>query len=187
MGRFFWKIWWRLSGWKFNGSYPYHIKKMVLIVAPHTSWKDVILCLAARSVLKAGNIKFLGKKELFHGPFGWLFRWLGGTPVDRFSSHAVVEQVVNLFNSKDEFVIGLAPEGTRNKVDRLRTGFYHIAKNANVPIVMIGLDFTNRHMIISEPFIATDNEQTDFRHILSFFAPIKGKHPERGLQDAKFI
>ncbi len=160
---------------------------MVLIVAPHTSWKDIIVCLAARSVLHADTIKFLGKKELFDAPFGWLFRWLGGTPVDRSGSHAIVDQVAHIFNSRDEFVLGIAPEGTRKKVDRLRTGFYHIAKLANVPIVMIGLDFANRQMIISEPLITTDNEQADFNRILSFFVPIKGKHPEKGLQDLKII
>jgi len=181
MGRIFWKIWWRLSGWKFNGTYPYHIKKMVLIVAPHTSWKDMVVALAARSVLRVNQIKFLGKKELFDGPFGWFFRWMGGTPVDRFSKQGAVEQVVEMFINKKEFTIALSPEGTRKKVEHLRTGFYHIAKKACVPIVMIGLDFANKQMLIAEPFFTTDNEQKDFNHIIAFFGPVKGKHPEKGL------
>lgn len=181
MLQLFWKIWWKLNGWKISGKYPYDIKKMLIIIAPHTSWKDVVVGMAARSVLKA-KIKFLGKKELFDGPFGWLFRWQGGTPVDRFSSHGVVEQVVNKFNSEEEFVIGMAPEGTRKKVDRLRTGFYHIAVNANVPILMVGLDFSKKQVVFSEPFFPTGNEKADMEKIISFFAPIKGKHPEQGLE-----
>ncbi len=185
MLRLFWKTWWKINGWKISGSYPYSIRKLLIIVAPHTSWRDVVVGLAVRSVLKAGHIKFLGKKELFDGPFGWLFRWLGGTPVDRFSNQGIVEQVVGLFNSREEFSLGLAPEGTRKKVDRLRTGFYQIAKKAGVPILMVGLDFEHRKVILAEPFFTTDNEQSDMDHILSFFAPIKGKHPGRGLQHLK--
>jgi len=158
---------------------------MVLIVAPHTSWKDVIVGLAARSVLRATQIKFLGKKELFDGPFGWFFRWMGGTPVNRFSQQGVVEQVVEIFMKKDEFAIALSPEGTRKKVDHLRTGFYHIAKNANIPILMVGLDFANKQMIFAEPFFTTNDEQKDFADIISFFAPVKGKHPELGLAHLK--
>ena len=158
---------------------------MVLIVAPHTSWKDIIVGLAARSVLQAKQIKFLGKKELFNGPFGWFFRWLGGTPVDRFSHHGMVKQVVEMFMKKEEFALALSPEGTRKRVDHLRTGFYHIAKNAKVPILMVGLDFANKQMIFSEPFFTTDNEEEDFNRIITFFAPVKGKHPELGLAHLK--
>ena len=153
------------------------------MVAPHTSWKDVVVALATRSMLKARHIKFLGKKELFDGPFGWFFRWQGGIPVDRFSSHGVVGQVVDMYNSKDEFIIGLAPEGTRKKVNKLRMGFYHIAQKAKVPIVMIGLDYSKRQVLISEPFFTTADEQKDMAYIISFFATVKGKHQERGLQD----
>lgn len=177
----FWKVWWKLNRWKIAGKYPYDIKKMLLIIAPHTSWKDVVVGMAARSVLKA-KIKFLGKKELFDGPFGWLFRWQGGTPVDRFSSHGVVEQVVEKFNSNEKFVLGMAPEGTRKKVDKLRTGFYHIALKANVPVLMVGLDFSKKQVVLSDPFFLTGNEEDDMKKIISFFAPIKGKHPEQGLQ-----
>lgn len=181
MLRLFWKIWWKLNRWKIAGKYPYDIKKMLIIIAPHTSWKDVVVGMAARSVLEA-KIKFLGKKELFDGPFGWLFRWQGGTPVDRFSSHGVVEHVVEKFNSNEEFVLGMAPEGTRKKVDRLRTGFYHIALKANVPILMAGLDFSRKQVVFSDPFFLSGNEQEDLKKIISFFAPIKGKYPEQGLQ-----
>jgi hypothetical protein len=106
---------------------------------------------------------------------------MGGIPVDRFHQSGFVDQVVDLFNSKDEFIIGLSPEGTRKKVDRLRTGFYYIAKKARVPIVMIGLDFENRQLIFAEPFYTSNDETADVTHIMQFFGPIKGKHPEMGL------
>ena len=158
---------------------------MVIIVAPHTSWKDVLVGFAARDQLKINHARFLGKKELFDGPFGWFFKMLGGTPVDRFSKRGVVEQVVEMFNKHNEFILALSPEGTRKKVDKLRTGFYHIAKQAKVPIQMIGFDFSKKEIVIREPFYTTENEPGDFKSIIDFFAPIKGAKPEFGLGHLK--
>lgn len=153
-----------------------------MIVAPHTSWKDVIIGFAARSFLKIENAKFIGKKELFDGPFGWMFRWLGGVPVDRFSNQGVVDQVAGLFKINSEFLLAMAPEGTRKRVDKLRTGFYHIAKAANVPILMVGLDFENKELVLGDAFYVGDNEAEDFSKILGFYSQIKGKNPESDLR-----
>lgn len=182
MSYLFWKTYWKLTGWTIAGQTPYHIKKAVLIVGPHTSWKDLIVGLAARSVLRMKQIKFLGKKELFVGPMGLFFRWLGGTPVDRAAKKGMVNEVVQLFNAQHELLLALSPEGTRKRVERLRSGFYFIALHAEVPIIMIGLDFENRQVIISEPFHPTGNQELDFEKIFSFYASIKGRHPELGLQ-----
>ena len=160
--------------------FPNHLKKGVIIVAPHTYWKDFTIGIAFRSVLKIKHAKYLGKAELFNGPFGFLFRWLGGTGVDRFSKHGVVDQVVEKFNTVDNLFIALSPEGTRKKVDKLRTGFYHIAKKANVPIVMVGLDYSRKELSVSDPFYPTDDEVADFKKIIEFFAPLKGYYPEQG-------
>jgi 1-acyl-sn-glycerol-3-phosphate acyltransferase len=157
------------------------LQKAVVIVAPHTSSRDVIVCLAFRKVLKLERIKFLGKQELFKAPFGFIFRRLGGIPVDRFHPNGFVDQVVQLFNNNETFIIGLSPEGTRKKVDRLRSGFYHIAKAAAVPIVMLGLDFANKQLIFAAPFHTSNDEAADFKQIVHFFAPIKGKYPEMGV------
>jgi 1-acyl-sn-glycerol-3-phosphate acyltransferase len=146
---------------------------------------DFPVGLAYRSLLRLKNARFLGKKELFDGPFGFFFRWAGGMPVDRFSTHNVVDQVVDILNKEEEIMIALSPEGTRKKVDRLRTGFYHIAKKAGIPIVMIGLDFGNRGVVLSEPFYTSDNEKADFDRILQFFAPIQGKIPSKGMAEIK--
>lgn len=179
--RLFWKFYLWIIGWSIMGTYPYHLKKCVVIVAPHTSGWDFIVGLAVRSVMRLERVKYLGKQELFRPPFGFLFRWLGGYPVDRFSSHNMVEAVVKLFNSKDEFSIAMSPEGTRKRVDKLRTGFYYIALNAGVPIVMAGLDFANKRAIFREPYTLTGNMNEDFNVILDFFRPIRGKRPAQDL------
>lgn len=170
-----------LMGWRPEGVFPYHIKKYVVIVAPHTSSWDFIIGILFRKAVSLEKAKYLGKMELFKPPFGFFFRWLGGYPVDRSSSHNLVDEVVKIFNSHDEFGIALSPEGTRTRVDRLRTGFYNIARKANVPIIMVGLDYGNKRAIFSDPFYTTDDMELDLEMIVNFFRPLKGKHPEKGL------
>ena len=181
----FWKTCWKLSGWTIVLPASTPPKKMVLIAGPHTSWRDLFVGLAARNEMQFRHIKFLGKKELFTPSLGWIIRKLGGVPVDRQTNNGAVQEAVKQFNTNGEFCLALSPEGTRKKVKRLRTGFYFIAKNANVPIVMVGFDFANKRVIISDPFFTSDNQEKDFSDILSFFAPIKGYHPELGLSHLK--
>ncbi len=181
MIRFLWMLYLRILGWTVSGSFPHHLKKCIVIVAPHTSSWDFVIGLAMRSKLHLTDARFLGKEELFRGPFGFFFRMLGGTPVDRTHHHNMVDQVAEIFRSHEKFVLAMAPEGTRKKVERLRTGFYFIAKKAGVPIVMAGLDFTKKQLVISEPFFTTDDEAADFRHIHQFYAPIQGRKPELGI------
>jgi 1-acyl-sn-glycerol-3-phosphate acyltransferase len=173
-------IYYKLLGWKVVGNANFSkesIKKAVIIAAPHTSWHDFYIGILLRSVLKV-KTNFVGKKSLFTFPFGWFFRALGGTPVNRFSNENAVQQIVKIFNEKDEFRLGMSPEGTRKKVTKWRTGFYYIAKEANVPIIMFTLDFENKQNKISEPFYPTDDQQADFKFIHNFYKDIKGKIPE---------
>lgn len=172
-------------GWNTRAEFPRGLKKCIIIVGPHTSWVDLIIGLGFRSVMRLRNARFLGKKELFDGPFGFFFRWLGGVPVDRFSQQNVVDQVVELIHREDEIMIALSPEGTRKKVERLRTGFYHIAKQAGIPIVMSGLDFANKKLVLSEPFVPGDDIASDFDRILSFYDPIRGCRPEKDMAGLK--
>lgn len=171
----------KLMDWKAVNNVPADLKKFIMVVAPHTSSHDIYMGYAFRSVLKLNHIKFIAKQELFKPPFGFLFRWSGGVPVDRFNKNNFVDQVVEMFNSNDSFAIAVSPEGTRKKVDRLRTGFYHIAKKANVPIVMLALDFEHKECRFAPPFFTTDDIDTDFKHIINFFAEVKGKNPELGI------
>lgn len=174
-------LWFRKSGWKIHGEFPYHIPKMVIAAGPHTSAWDFIVGLAIKHALKLKQGHFLGKKELFKGPFGWIFRKMGGIPVDRSSSTGLVEQVVQVFNRKDHFILAMSPEGTRKRVERLKTGFYHIAKEAHVPILPVGFDFLKKKVVIGIP-IYPDNEAADLKNIILFFSKCRGKHEERGLQ-----
>jgi len=171
-------LWFRAKGWKISGSFPDHLPKMVIAVGPHTSGWDVVVGLGARHLIPIKHAYFLGKKELFDGPFGWFFRWLGGTPVDRFSSNGVVQQVVDKFNAHEQFRLAMSPEGTRKRVEKLRTGFYQIAKQAHVPILLAGFDFDKKEVILGPVIYTTENEQEDLKKIVSFFAPIRGKRAE---------
>jgi 1-acyl-sn-glycerol-3-phosphate acyltransferase len=175
----FWIFCLRLFRWKAVDPFPYHLKKCVVIVAPHTSNWDFVVGLAFRSYLRITHARFLGKSQLFRPPFGFFFRYLGGIPVDRSRKHQLADQLADMFAKEDELLLVLAPEGTRKKVDKLRTGFYHIAKKANVPIVMAGFDFAKKELRIAQPFLAGDDEAADFRHIYSFYTRIQGKFPQR--------
>ena len=123
---------------------------------------------------------FLGKKELFDGSFGWFFKKVGGIPVNRSSATGLVEQVANEFSLHPHFILAMSPEGTRQKVDTLKTGFYHIAKAASVPVLPIGFDFSTKEVIIGALIYPT-NETADIKKIISFFAACKGKYPEKGV------
>ncbi len=169
-----------IFGWKVTGRMPKE-KKFVIAVAPHTSNWDFPIGVAARSILRIQRAQFLGKSQLFKPPFGWFFRALGGHPVERTTREDMVDQVVKIFNRHDEFILALAPEGTRKKVDKLRTGFYFIAKGANVPIVPVGFDFRKKEIVVSNPVYLTDNMEVDMEKIMSFYRTITGRNPELGL------
>ncbi|MBX2900796.1 MAG: lysophospholipid acyltransferase family protein [Cyclobacteriaceae bacterium] len=168
-------------GWKIEGSFPATLKKYLVAVAPHTSNWDFVVGVMARSILRMQRTKFLGKDSLFKAPYGWFFRWLGGHPVDRTHKHDLVRQVVEIFNNHEEFVLALAPEGTRKKVTKLRTGFYYIALGAGVPIIPCGFDFARKRIVIGTPFLPTGNADRDLQHLIKFYSAIKGKNPQSGI------
>jgi 1-acyl-sn-glycerol-3-phosphate acyltransferase len=170
-------IYFKLLGWKIVGNTNFSkdtVKKTVIIAVPHTSWHDFYIGLLLRKIV---NIKtnFIGKKELFKWPLNYYFKAIGGRPIDRTSGQNKVEAIAKLFENESEFRLTLAPEGTRKKVDQWRTGFYYIAKAANVPIIMFTLDFKNKQNKVSEPFYPTDNIEADFEYMKSFFKGVEGK------------
>jgi 1-acyl-sn-glycerol-3-phosphate acyltransferase len=173
-------IYFKILGWNVVGNTTFSkgsIKKAVIIAAPHTSWHDFYIGVLLRKVLGI-KTNFIGKKELFIGPFGWYLRAIGGAPIDRKNKENKVEAIAKLFNEHEEFRMTLAPEGTRKKVTQWRTGFYYIAKAANVPILMFTLDFENKQNMISEPFYPTDDIEADFKFMKNFYKGVKGKIPE---------
>jgi 1-acyl-sn-glycerol-3-phosphate acyltransferase len=181
MLRPFYLLLFRLFGWKIEGSFPANLKKYVVAVAPHTSNWDFVVGVAARSILRMQRAKFLGKSQLFKPPFGWFFRALGGYPVERTRSQDTVEQVAGIINSHDRFILAIAPEGTRKKVDKLRTGFYYIARKANIPIIPAGFDFARKRVVIGNPLHPTGDPQKDISELLTFYRGITGRNPELGL------
>jgi 1-acyl-sn-glycerol-3-phosphate acyltransferase len=180
MLRPFYLLAFRLLGWRIVGTFPPHLKKYVVAVGPHTSNWDFIIGLAARSILRMQHAKFLGKSALFRAPYGWFFRWLGGTPVDRSQSHDMVEQVAARIRASDRFILAISPEGTRKKVSKLRTGFYYIAKAAGIPIIPVGFDFAKKQIIISAPLMPANFER-DMDALLAFYRGVNGKRPELGI------
>ncbi|MCH7515458.1 MAG: 1-acyl-sn-glycerol-3-phosphate acyltransferase [Bacteroidetes bacterium] len=174
-------VYYKLMKWELRGAFPSDIDKFIIIVAPHTSYQDFILGVIFRSVTGIYRARFLGKKELFRFPYGWFFRAMGGYPVERSKQTNMVDAVAGIFNKHDQFVLVLAPEGTREKVKSMRTGFYYIAKKARVPIVMVGFDYANKKICISEPFDTSNDFEADMEFILNYFKGIKGKNPELGL------
>lgn len=165
-------------GWKLVHNFPKDLNKYVVIAAPHTSWQDFPIGILARNTAGV-KINFIGKDSLFKGPFGFIFRSLGGTPVDRSKSNNLVDAIVQVFDQKEQFRLALSPEGTRKKVDKWKTGFYYIAKGAKVPIVMATLDFDKKQVKISEPFYTTNNKDKDFEHFYSFFDSKMAKIPKQ--------
>jgi len=168
----------KLFGWEIENNFPINLKKYIIIVAPHTSWIDFPLSILVKSVSKV-DIKYIGKHTLFKPPFGYFFRAMGGMPVNRAKSQSMVQAIINIFNENESFVFSLSPEGTRKKVSQWKSGFYHVAKGANIPLVMTGLDYEKKKVIISEPYYLTDNEQQDIKIFREFFKDIKGKYPEK--------
>ncbi|MFD1061642.1 1-acyl-sn-glycerol-3-phosphate acyltransferase [Winogradskyella litorisediminis] len=172
-------IYFKILGWKIVGNKNFSqdtVKKAVIIAAPHTSYHDFFIGLYLRKITGT-KTNFIGKKELFTWPFGYYFRAVGGRPVDRTPGQNKVEAIAKLFEGEEEFRLTLAPEGTRKKVDEWKTGFYYIAKTANVPIIMFTLDFKNKQNKISEPYYLTDDKDADFKILKSFFEGVEGKIP----------
>lgn len=171
-------IYYKILGWRITGFTDFDsVKKAIFIAAPHTHWLDFPLGLLVRSTLGV-KTNFIGKKSLFKWPYGWLFRALGGAPVEREKNEKQVEAIAKLFDTHEEFRLAMSPEGTRKKVEKWRTGFYYIAKTAEVPIIMFTLDFKNKQNHFSEPFYPTNNAEADFKSIKSFFRGVVGKIPE---------
>jgi 1-acyl-sn-glycerol-3-phosphate acyltransferase len=174
----------RFFGWKIVGQIPADLKKYVVIVAPHTSWKDFFLGLFVRSAM-GRKIYYLAKKELFDSPAGFFFWWTGGRPVDRKMKTGLVDQVVKLFNGSEEFAVAIAPEGTRTKVQNFKTGFYFIAKSAGVPIIPCLFDYEHKEVRWLAPFYTTENVEQDLNTLWGFYQGVKGAKAEYSISGTR--
>jgi 1-acyl-sn-glycerol-3-phosphate acyltransferase len=164
----------QLLGWNIEGAFDTSIKKSVVMVAPHTSNFDFIVCSFTRRIIKV-QINFVGKKALFSWPIGWYFKWMGGEPLEREKSENKVEAITKVFEGLDEFRLAIAPEGTRKKVDKWKTGYYYIALNAKVPIVPVSLDYPTKTICIGKEFYPTGDIEKDEIKLRLFFKGKTGK------------
>jgi 1-acyl-sn-glycerol-3-phosphate acyltransferase len=171
------RVYLKIFGWRLEGRPP-DIPKYVIIAAPHTTNWELPMALMAAFAFRV-NIYFMGKDSLFRRPFRRLFIWLGGIPVDRSKSTGLVAQTVRAFDENERLVIVMAPEGTRSKTGHWRSGFYHIAAGAGVPIVLAYLDYGRKVAGIGPVITPTGDVEADMRKIRAFYAHITGKHPEK--------
>lgn len=167
-----------ITGWKITGEYPHHLKKFVLCAVPHTSNWDLALGILARNALDT-DIKFVAKHTLFVPPFGTLFKWLGGFPVDRRKKGNFVDTMIDVFNSHDEFRFNVAAEGTRDKTEGFKSGFYYIALGANVPIVCSKLNYAKKELHFGNVFYPTGDKEKEIKELEDYFKGVHGKYPEK--------
>ena len=170
----------KIFGWCREGRLP-NVTKYVMIAAPHTSnWDLPVMLILAFSFRT--KISWMGKDTLFRWPFGALFRWLGGIPIDRTSSHNVVSQSIKLFQEKEKLVLAVPPEGTRKKVRHWKTGFYYIAKGADVPIVLGFIDYQRKAGGFGPVVTPTGDIEADMEKIRAFYTNITGRYPDKSDQ-----
>ena len=169
-------LWFRLSGWEVAGRLPSE-PRLVVIGAPHTSNWDFVLMLAVVTSLGV-RVSFMAKHTLFRRPFGGLMRRLGGIPIHRHLRASAVEQMAAAFDAADSLILIMAPEGTRSRGEGWRSGFYHIARTAGVPIVLASIDYSSKRATIGPALTPGGDIRADMDAIREFYAGTRGRRPE---------
>lgn len=167
----------KLFGWRVVGELP-SFKKAVFIAAPHTSNWDGFWLLIAKIVLDL-ELRFLAKESLFWWPLGPILSHFGAIPLDRDVASSTVQQLVDAFEREERLNLALAPEGTRSWRPQWKSGFYQIAKAANVPIVLAFIDYSRKEMGIGITLPMGQSPEEDLQTIRDFYKPFVGRHPER--------
>lgn len=162
----------KLTGWKIEGDWP-PFAKAVLVAAPHTSNWDGINMLAAAAVYRV-KLRWMGKQSLTTGPFGWVIKWLGCVPVDRSASHDVARAMSKAFAAEDRMILAIPPEGTRGLTHAWKSGFYHIARMAEVPIIVSVLDYGTRTLSIRASLRPSGDYAADLALIQGCYAGVEG-------------
>ena len=166
----------KISGWKTAGRLPKD-QRMVLVAGPHTSNWDFVLAMSLILSLDV-RIHWVGKHSIFKKGFRRLLKKMGGIPVNRINPEALKGEIYNITNKYKGFAIAIAPEGTRKKVDRLKSGFLRIANETNSKIMMVGVDFSNKTIVFGDFFNPSGDKDKDLRFIKDYFDNFTGKHPE---------
>ncbi len=172
----------RAFRWKKEGRIP-NVPKFVMIAAPHTSNWDLPMTLILSLAFRM-KVFWLGKHTIFRPPFGWLFKWLGGIPVDRRQANNLVTQCIQTFQRSERLIMIIPPEGTRSKVRYWKTGFYYIAHGAGVPISLGYVDYKRKAGGMGPTVITTGDIEADMMKIRSFYAGVTGKNPHQWAEQA---
>ena len=170
-------IYLKLGGWTIHGDWP-PLEKAVLVAAPHTSNWDGLNMLAAAGYYRV-KLRWMGKASLTRGPFGWLIKALGCVPIDRSQSNDVVRAMAQAFAASDRMLLAIPPEGTRSAVREWKSGFYHIAVAASVPILMTVLDYGAKRISLAAVLYPSGDYDADLAIIRGHYAKARGKRQER--------
>ncbi len=168
----------KLFGWKHNVPEKYRISKGIMIGAPHTSNWDIVFSLAG--MWAAGyRPKFFIKKEWIDNPFvGWLIKWLGGIGVNRTKRNRLVEYSVEMLKKSDKLILLVPVEGTRKRVKAWKKGFYHIARQADLPVILAYLDYKKKEAGVGKIIKLSGDFEKDMLEIENFYKNITAKYPE---------
>ncbi len=167
----------RWSGWRLVGAAP-SVDRCVIIFAPHTSSWDFPLLLAVRFAY-GRSVAYLAKDSLFRFPFVGLLRWTGAIPVDRRERHALVRTLSEAFRSRRELWLAMSPEGTRDWTDHWKSGFYHVARGARVPVLLAFIDAEKRECGLGPLLTLSGDRVADMEIIRAFYSDKRGIRPER--------
>lgn len=168
------RAWMALYGWRVVGQFP-DLPKMMMIAAPHSSNWDGLWGILAKIALGV-KIQFIAKNSLFVWPLGWFLRAMGAIPIDRSAAHGVVDAMANVIRHSDKRWLLIAPEGTRRKVEKWKSGFWHIAKAANVPVFVIYFHYPEKVVGLGKLFYLTDDMDADIQAMRDFLKPYQGKN-----------
>ena len=166
----------KLFGWSIQGELP-NLSKFIIVGAPHTSNWDFILVIATAAALNV-RISWMAKHSLFRGPMGPVFRWMGGIAVDRKAAGGVVGDSVNTFNKTEKLILCITPEGTRGKVTTWKSGFYRIAQNAEIPILLASFDYGKKVVGLGPVYRPSGDFDADLVEIKKHYEDVQAKHPK---------
>ncbi len=166
-----------MIGWKVTFTLP-PCNKYVLVGAPHTSNWDFVYGLLGMSAVGL-RFSWVGKHTLFKKPFGSFMRAIGGIPVDRRGGAGFLKKVIDIFENRDQFVLAIAPEGTRSLTREWKGGFYHIALATGVPIALGYIDYPRKRIGIDRLFDPSGDIETDFEILRNYYQDKIGRRPER--------
>ncbi|MGI6550708.1 MAG: 1-acyl-sn-glycerol-3-phosphate acyltransferase [Syntrophomonadales bacterium] len=176
------RLYFWITGWKLEGRLSPEIRKCIMVAAPHTSNYDFGYSRAALYLMEV-NVRYLAKKELLNSPLGFIFRLTGAIGVERDRSENMVTQMVEMFDQSEDLIIMLAPEGSRKLKGKWKTGFYHAAMQAKVPIVLASLDYQKKVANVGLVFYPTGNYHQDMVQVKEFYKGVTPRYPEKFVLD----